>query len=126
MKSSPPKYFLKFFRWYCHPKLADHIEGDLLEDYIVRLRRSGKRKADIRFIIDVLLLFQPGIIKPTEGYENLNNYGMFKSYFKIGWRNLLRNKVYSPEFLAGSPMLKSMLFFPMKPSRLRYFQFYFD
>jgi putative ABC transport system permease protein len=43
----------------------------------------------------VLLLFRPGIIKPTEGYRKLNHYGMFKSYFKIGWRNLLRNKGYS-------------------------------
>ena len=35
------------------------------------------------------------IIKPTEGYKNLNNYGMVKSYFEIGWRNLVKNKGYS-------------------------------
>jgi putative ABC transport system permease protein len=29
------------------------------------------------------------------GYRNLNNYGMYRSYFKIGWRNLLSNKTYS-------------------------------
>ncbi len=29
IKSSPPKVFLWFFRWYCHPRLKDHIEGDL-------------------------------------------------------------------------------------------------
>jgi putative ABC transport system permease protein len=91
----PPKLFLRFFRWYCHPKLVDHIEGDLLEDYGDRLKKSGKRKADIRFIIDVFLLFRPGIIRPTEGYRNLNTYGMYKSYFVIGWRNLVRNKTFS-------------------------------
>lgn len=92
---TPPELFLKFFRWYCHPKLVDHIEGDLLEDYGVRAKKSGKRKADTRFMIDVLLLFRPGIVRPTEGHKILNNYGMYKSYFKIGWRNILRNKGFS-------------------------------
>src|SRR6267154_6875846 len=94
-KSNPPKLVLRFFRWYCHPKLVDHIEGDLIEVYQQRFQKKGRKKADIRFIIDVILLFRPSIIKPIEGYQNLNNYGMFKSYFKIGWRNLLRNKGYS-------------------------------
>jgi len=94
-KPSPPKLFLSFFRWYCHPKLVSHIEGDLMEVYNERLKSLGKRKADRKFIIDVLLLFRPGIIKPVEGYKNVNNYAMFKSYFKIGWRNLVKNKGYS-------------------------------
>jgi len=74
---------------------VDHIEGDLIEVYQQRLKKLGKRKADTKFIIDVILLFRPSIIKPIEGYQNLNNYSMFRSYFKIGWRNLLRNKGYS-------------------------------
>ncbi len=92
---NPPKQVLRFFRWYAHPKLRDHIEGDLIQEFLENVNSIGKRKADLRFIIDVLLLFRPGIIKPIEGYKNLNNYGMIKSYFKIGWRNLLRNKGYS-------------------------------
>jgi ABC-type antimicrobial peptide transport system permease subunit len=95
MKNRPPRFFLRFFRWYCHPKLHDHIEGDLIEVYNERLKASGKPKADRKFIVDVLLLFRPGIIRPIEGYKNLNSYGMYKSYFKIGWRNLLKNKGYS-------------------------------
>ena len=96
----PPNLFLRFFRWFCHPKLRDHIEGDLLESYN-KLKQKGKRKADFRFIIDVLLLFRPGIIKPMEGNKNLNTYGMYKSYLKIGWRNLLRSKVYSAINIGG-------------------------
>ena len=92
---SPPKLFLRFFRWFCHPKMLDYIEGDLLEVYRRRRVQTGKRKADIKFIIDVLLLFRPGIVRPAGGSNHLINYGMFKSYFKIGLRNLLRNKGYS-------------------------------
>jgi putative ABC transport system permease protein len=91
----PPKLPHRFFRWYCHPKLVNHIEGDLLEVYNRRVEAVGATRADIQFAIDVLLLLRPDIIKPFEGYQQLNSYGMYKSYFKIGWRNLWRNKGYS-------------------------------
>jgi putative ABC transport system permease protein len=93
--SNPPKPFLKFFRWFCHPRMQDYIEGDLMEVYGVRLKTLGKRKADWRFIGDVLLLFRPSIIRPMEGYQTLNTYGMYKNYFKIAFRNLIKQKVYS-------------------------------
>ena len=92
---TPPNLPLRFFRWYCHPKLVKYIEGDLLELYQEQKAKRGKLKADVRFIVDVLLLFRPSIIRPTEGYKNLNNYGMFKSYLKIAWRNLIKKTIYS-------------------------------
>ena len=95
MKPTPPVPFVRFFRWFCHPELKKYIEGDLMELYDETYRVSGKRKADLKFIVDVLLLFRPGIIKPAKQYNTVNNYAMLKSYFKIGWRNLLRNKGYS-------------------------------
>jgi putative ABC transport system permease protein len=91
----PPKFLLALFRWYCDPMLADHIEGDILEIYKETRKRSGKTKADIRFTIDVLLLFRPGIIKQKVIGINTNNSAMFKNYFTIGWRNLSKNKAYS-------------------------------
>jgi putative ABC transport system permease protein len=100
-EKTPPQSVLRFFRWFCHPKLLKYIEGDLMELYEERLKEKGKRKADLKFMIDVLLLFRPGIIKPTEGYQHVNNYGMIKSYFKIGWRNLVRNKAYAVINVAG-------------------------
>lgn len=92
---TPPSFFLRFFRWYCHPKLLNRIEGDLMEVYFHHLAKSGKRKADIRFIVDVVLLLRPAIIRPVEGHQNLTTYSMYKSYFRIGWRNLRKNKAYS-------------------------------
>ena len=91
----PPRLFHLFFRWYCHPRLVDHIEGDLLEEYGQRVNKLGKRNADIRFMVDVLLLLRPGIIRPRRKFRNVNPIIMYKSYFKIGWRNLLRNKGYA-------------------------------
>ena len=91
----PPSFFLKLFRWYCHPRLHSHIEGDLLEVYGCRRKKLGSVKADLWFALDVLMLFRPGIIRPAEGYQKLNSYGMYKSFMKVGWRNMLRNKGYS-------------------------------
>ncbi|WP_160144161.1 ABC transporter permease [Chryseolinea soli] len=81
--------------------MQDYIEGDLMEVYALRRKTLGKRKADLKFIIDVLLLFRPGIIRPPKKHQNLNPYGMYKSYFKIGWRNLAKNKAYSLINVAG-------------------------
>jgi ABC-type antimicrobial peptide transport system permease subunit len=91
----PPRLFLKFFRWFCHPRMLDYIEGDLLEVYKVRSKKLGKRKADLKFIIDVLLLFRPGIIKPANIKKNLYNPVMIRNYFKVGYRNIVKNKSYS-------------------------------
>jgi putative ABC transport system permease protein len=81
--------------------MQDYIEGDLMEVYERRLKKFGERKADVLFIVDVLLLFRPGIIKPTSEYQHVTNYGMIKSYFKTGWRNLWRNKLYSTLNVTG-------------------------
>jgi putative ABC transport system permease protein len=95
MKNFPPKSFLKFFRWYCHPKLVDHIEGDLIEVYQQRLKRMTVRKANFKFILDVLFLFRPGIIRPPQGFQNINRFGMYKNYFKITFRVFNRERLYS-------------------------------
>ena len=43
-----------------------------MEAYSARLKKYGKRKADVKFIIDVLLLFRPGIISSKSKYNTLN------------------------------------------------------
>ncbi len=99
---TPPNLPLRFFRWFCHPKLRNHIEGDLMELYNERVKNESKRKADLKFAVDVLFLLRPSIIKPST--QNINTYGMYKSYFKIGWRNLYNNKGYSIINIGGLAM----------------------
>ena len=97
----PPKLPLRFFRWYCHPDYMEDIEGDLLERYGRLVEEKNIKKARWGFTKDVIRLFRPGIIRPLTGYEKLNNYGMIKSYFTLGWRNLVHNKGYSLLNIAG-------------------------
>lgn len=81
--------------------MQDFIEGDLMEVYHKKLAKSTKRKADIQFIIGVLLLFRPGIIRQPRRIQNFNHPDMFKNYFKTGWRNLLRSKLHSTLNITG-------------------------
>ncbi|MEO9869607.1 FtsX-like permease family protein [Ekhidna sp.] len=97
MNKTPPKYPLRFFRWFCHPDYVEDIEGDLLE-------RFEKRPSRWLFTLDVLRLFRPEIIKPVSGMQKLNNYGMLKHHLKISYRNLLRRKSFTLINIGGLVM----------------------
>jgi putative ABC transport system permease protein len=124
--SGPPQAFVKFFRWFCHPQLENYIEGDLTELYHERRKESGKRIADLKFIIDVLLLFRPGIIRPAEAIHPLNDFSMFKNYFKVGVRNILKYKVFSFINVFGLALAMSvcMLVLLMLADQFRYDRFH--
>lgn len=92
MNNLPPKYFLRFFRWFCHPRLQKPIEGDLMELYEERVKKLGKRVADRKFRRDVMQLFRPSIIKPADGTYRLNNYGMLRHNLLIIFRNFRKYK----------------------------------
>lgn len=101
MKYRPPRLFHQFFRWFCHRDLLPSIEGDLMELYEKRNHQYGRRRANLRFITDVLLLFRPGIIRPVVVIKNSNPGSMWKNYLTIGWRNIARNRGYSMINIGG-------------------------
>ncbi|MEM7296829.1 MAG: permease prefix domain 2-containing transporter [Bacteroidota bacterium] len=99
MNKQPPKYPLRFFRWFCDPDYVEDIEGDLLERF--EKRTNEGRAARWMFVLDILKLFRPGIIRNFEGRQQLNYYGMLKHYFLITFRNFRRQKSYSTINLVG-------------------------
>jgi putative ABC transport system permease protein len=123
--NEPPKLFLRFFRWFCHPDLQKYVEGDLMELYEERVAEIGKRRADIKFILDVLLLFRPGIIRAPNGFENFNDFAMVRNYLIIGIRNILKYKTFSFINIFGlaAAMSVCMLIILMLTDQNRYDQF---
>ncbi|HEX5167809.1 MAG TPA: ABC transporter permease [Cyclobacteriaceae bacterium] len=100
----PPRFFLRFFRWYCHPTLVKHIEGDLMELYHARAREQGNKKADIKFVIDVLLLFRPGIIRNRNQYsspQTLMLMNLYQHYVVVAFRNIRRHKSFAAINISG-------------------------
>jgi len=77
-----------------------NIEGDLLEWYSVRVGALGKRKADLKFILDVVRLFRPSVIRSFRpGYNP--SFAMYRNHLTTAWRNLQRNKGFSTINVAG-------------------------
>lgn len=99
-KYRPPKWPDKLLGWFCHPKHLDVLRGDVYELYQDRRDSGNKLRADLRFWLDVLGLCRPFAMR-NHKIENTNSIAMFKNYFKITYRNLLRQKVYSFLNLSG-------------------------
>ena len=95
IRSGPPRLILRIFRWYCHPMLADHIEGDLIEVHQAWMRSHGRWMANIRLAAELVLLFRPGIIRPWQSPRFVTTYSMYKSFVIVAWRNFLKTKGYS-------------------------------
>ncbi|MBX2840558.1 MAG: ABC transporter permease [Flammeovirgaceae bacterium] len=91
----PPRWIHAFFRLFCHPDYLEDIEGDLYERFERNLGADGRKKAKWRYLLDVIQLFRPGIIRSIEGNYHLNYYGMFKTFLKSGWRSFVKYKVNS-------------------------------
>lgn len=83
----------RFFRWFCHPDYYAEIQGDLEEMY-QRDSEQGEQSAQWKYLGRVLGLFRPSLIRsfPT---HLLTNPSMFRNYFIISTRNLLRHKLFT-------------------------------
>ena len=90
-----PKWGLRFFRWFCHPDYVEDIEGDLIENYNRQYKKYGKHKAYWLFLLQVLTLLRPNLIRPISFFNHLIHPLMFRQDLKVGFRYLLKNKSYS-------------------------------
>lgn len=98
MPLKPPPLADRFLKFFCAPHLLEDIQGDLHEEFDYQVKRIGLTRARWRYWRDVLGFFQPRYIKRKPSpYPTTYSYSpdMLQNYFKIAWRNLLKNKVYS-------------------------------
>ena len=100
-KVTPPTWAIRFFTWYCNDHLVDAVLGDMLELYARRRAAHGKRKADLLFAWNVLQFIQPFAIRKKTVSTYVNPVDMFQNYFKIAWRNMSRQKMYTSIKLGG-------------------------
>jgi len=101
MESSPPKIFLRFFKWICDPKIHANVEGDLIELFQENEKKKGTKKAKWLFVWEVFRLLRPGIIRTIEGNYRLNYYGLLKHNVLITFRRLGKDRLYSILNLLG-------------------------
>lgn len=87
--------------WLCAEEHLDMILGDLEELYQLRLEQKGRVRARLHFIIDAFDMLRPFALKRPKGKHKLKSTIMFRNYFKISFRNMLRHKVYALINLVG-------------------------
>lgn len=98
---TPPQWAVNFLRWYCRPRLAEDLEGDLYEYFQRNVTEKGLRRARWIYAIDVLKFLRPYTIRPVQLLTFLSHFIMLSSYLKSSRRNLVRNKLFSFINIAG-------------------------
>ncbi len=93
----PPKWATRFLRWFCREDYLSEIEGDLYELYYLRAKDSI-RSANLFFAWNVVRSFRPINLKTSTMFKST---GMFRNYFKIGIRSLIKDRKFSILNLAG-------------------------
>jgi putative ABC transport system permease protein len=100
----PPRLPLRFLAWFCPPGLYEGIEGDLLEQFEEDVKTVSEKNAKRRFVWNVLRFFRPEIFLRNKFSPFPNIVDMYRSYLKIMWRNLLKQKFNSFFTILGLTM----------------------
>lgn len=92
--NSPPKKAERLLQFFLKEELAEEVLGDLEEKFHVTLREKSAATAKRNYWFQVLNYVRPFAVKNLSSPTTIP-VDMYKHYFKVGFRNLKRNKGYS-------------------------------
>ena len=99
-KLQPPSSAVRLFRSFCNDHLSDAVLGDLTELYERRVKNIGKRRADLLFVWGVIQFIQPFALRKKRSTA-LDQAAMFRNYFKIAFRSMSKQKMYTGIKIGG-------------------------
>ena len=100
--NKPPRWAQTLLRKFASTDSLEEVEGDLLEFFIQWEKAYGIRRARWRYAWTVFTLLRPfGKRKRHDHSSKPATYFMMRSYFKMSWRTLLKNKVSSLINISG-------------------------
>lgn len=92
-KYRPPRLAQRILLHFLRDDLAEEVLGDLEEKFYSTVDQKSRFRARLNYWYQVLHYVRPFAIRKSKS-AYINHYPMFQSYFRIGWRNLLKNKSY--------------------------------
>ncbi len=97
----PPRWADRMLEWLCSEEHLEILQGDLHELYEYRVEQKGKHLANLHYVKDAFDMLRPFALKKKRSPVKNNTFAMFKNYFKISFRNMLRHKVYAGINITG-------------------------
>ena len=101
----PPHWAKTLLRWLHPENTIEEVEGDLDELYAYSYNRLGKRQALLRYLLNVITVLPPFVLRRQNKTQHESSFSlspdMLKNYFKIAWRNIVRQKAYSILNISG-------------------------
>jgi len=91
----PPQWPLKFLRFFLKEKYLEEIEGDMEEIFYDTVEQHSIKKARRLYTWEILKLLRPNLIRNLEFFQQFNQLPMFKNYFKVSVRGLMRSPLNS-------------------------------
>ncbi len=92
--TKPPRLATRLLNSFLRDDLAEEVQGDLDEKFQIDSKTKSQFRAKWNYWFQVIHYIRPFAIRKSKS-SYLNQYDMYQSYFKIGWRNLLHHKGYS-------------------------------
>lgn len=96
---SPPRAAQKILLFFLRNELAEEVSGDLEERFESVCKHKSVLRAKVDYWFQVMNYLRPFAMRKKR--TTLFFYDMFKNYFKISWRSLLRQKMYSGIKIGG-------------------------
>lgn len=98
----PPRWLDKLVERFCAPHLLEQVMGDLHERFYRRAERVGEDRARRMYLREALAYIRPSVFRRRKSYTIKPSLpDMFTNYFKVGFRNILRKKVYTGINIVG-------------------------
>lgn len=105
-KPQPPRWAIKFLRWFCRPELADEIQGDLTEEFNKRVQSQGPWRAWLFFVFGVIGFLKPFAVRRRKGHPV--PMIMLRSYLVVTWRDMVKHKLFTAINVAGLSLSMSV------------------
>ncbi|MEM9325016.1 MAG: ABC transporter permease [Bacteroidota bacterium] len=90
----------RFISWYCHPKYAEDLLGDL-EEYYRRNLEVGRNRADFIYFLDAVKFMRPYLVRKVKLNNRMTNLNLVANYLKTAVRSIRRNQLFSGINLVG-------------------------
>ena len=107
--SKPPKKAQQFLLWFIRDDLAEEVAGDLLEKYLIELKKSNKLRANLSYWYQVFHYLRPFAVRHFNFYQP-NFRIMFRNYLKIAFRNIVKQKLHSAINILGLSLSLTAVF----------------